>query len=107
MAALAGQDASACTLTAENRKPFYNAVVDAFGDDALGPAMAGSLFGDVPRALAGVPITVLRHAIAAAQGVAYRDTRGGDRAEALERAFEENWWGALTARFAGWQPKAR
>jgi hypothetical protein len=107
MAALTGQGGTACALRPANRAPFYESVVGAVGRDALGPALAGSLFGDVPRALAGLPVVAVRHALAAAFGGPYRDTRGGDRAEALERAFERNWSDALAERFAAWQPEQR
>jgi hypothetical protein len=66
------------------------AMVEALRADAIGPALAGTLLGDAPRAIVGVvaaPIANLHNR--------YSDTpwvfRGNDRAEALERAFEENW----------------
>jgi hypothetical protein len=59
--------------------------------DALGPLLAGALFGDVPRALMAtllVPVHWLDSDVAGLP-------RGGDRAEALEVAFERNWHAAL------------
>jgi hypothetical protein len=106
MAALTGQGGSSCTL-GDNRNAFSNAAVDGLGDDALGPVLAGSLFGDMPRAWGATPVTVLRHAIAALQGVAYHDMRGGDRAEALEHAFDGNWSRALSAQFGAWRADQR
>ena len=52
--------------------------------DALGPLLAGALLVDVPRAIFS-PVAALAHL---ATG---RSPRGGDRAEALERAFERLW----------------
>jgi hypothetical protein len=100
LASLAGQQAGSCTLVPDNRVRFRDAAMAAIGDDALGPALAGALFGDIPRALFGVPLTVIRHAWAALRGVAYEDSRGGDRAEALERSFERNWSAAVRADLA-------
>jgi hypothetical protein len=54
------------------------------GGDALGPLLAGSLLGDTPRSL----FSPLEALIRAALG---NQPRGGDRAEALERAFENLW----------------
>jgi len=100
LATVAGQRGSPCGLSADSRAGFRDAVVAAAGEDALGPALAGALFGDLPRALFGVPLTVVRHAGAALHSFAYEDPRGGDRAEALERAFEHNWSAAVRAQFA-------
>ncbi len=50
--------------------------------DALGPALAGWLLGDIPRALIGWPFLMTQ-----------TDARGGDSAEAIERAFEALWTG--------------
>ena len=54
------------------------------GGDALGPLLAGSLLNDTPRSLFS-PIEALIRAAVGAQ------PRGGDRAEALEHAFESLW----------------
>jgi hypothetical protein len=54
------------------------------GGDALGPLLAGALLSDTPRALFAPIAAVVRLAAGAAP-------RGGDRAEALERAFERLW----------------
>jgi hypothetical protein len=58
----------------------------AMRGDALGPLLAGALFGDATRSLAGTLLLP-----AAWVGVEARLPRGGDRAAALERAFEANW----------------
>ena len=64
---------------------------DALRADALGPTMVGALLGDGQRAILGVPAKLVR-SISAAFGVGGESRfRGGDRAEALERAFEANW----------------
>jgi hypothetical protein len=65
---------------------------DALGADALGPLLAGTLFGDIPRALAGSVLIPARLFTKRLTGLA----RGGDRAGALERAFEHNWNKSLT-----------
>jgi hypothetical protein len=54
------------------------------GGDALAPLLAGSLLNDTPRALFSPIEALIRSAIGA-------QPRGGDRAEALERAFERLW----------------
>lgn len=54
------------------------------GGDALGPLLAGALLSDTPRSLFA-PIAAL------ARLAAHLMPRGGDRAEALERAFERLW----------------
>jgi hypothetical protein len=54
------------------------------GGDALGPLLAGSLLNDTPRSLFSPLEALIRAAIRA-------QPRGGDRAEALERAFESLW----------------
>lgn len=76
-----------CALDNVNRERFHDAAVDALGEDALGPVLSGALFGDIPRALFA-PIVYLIGA-----------PRGGDRAEALERAFENSWASAVERRF--------
>ena len=54
------------------------------GSDALGPVLAGALLNDVPRAVFSPIAALVRGAIG-------EMPRGGDRAEALERAFEHLW----------------
>lgn len=66
------------------------AMVEALRADAIGPALAGTLLGDAPRAMAGsfaALIVDMHNANANTPWI----FRGNDRAEALERAFEENW----------------
>lgn len=66
------------------------ALVEALRADAIGPALAGTLLGDAPRALVGAaaaPIVYLHNKYSQSKW----HFRGNDRAEALERAFEENW----------------
>jgi len=54
------------------------------GGDALGPLLAGALLSDAPRALFSPAAALVRL-------VANIQPHGGDRAEALERAFEASW----------------
>jgi hypothetical protein len=54
------------------------------GGDALGPLLAGTLLSDAPRGLFS-PVAAL---VRLASGL---QPHGGDRAEALERAFESLW----------------
>jgi hypothetical protein len=66
------------------------AVTEAMRADALGPALAGMLLGDAPRALAAY----LAWPVVKADEWWTKERvvlRGNDRAEALERAFERNW----------------
>jgi len=75
------------------------ALLDAVRSDALGPTLAASLFGDTPRALFGAPAAFVRYVFGKLRGQEY-SYRGGDRAEALERAFEHNWdahWPKISA----------
>ncbi len=70
------------------------AVRDALAADALGPVLAGSIIGDIPRAVFGIPAKAalwLRHTIHKPLAEEDEHFRGGDRAEALERSFEKNW----------------
>jgi hypothetical protein len=53
-------------------------------EDALGPLLAGALLVDIPRALFSPLPQVVRWLTGG-------EPRGGDRAEALERAFEHLW----------------
>jgi hypothetical protein len=52
--------------------------------DALGPVLGGWLFGDFPRALLEPVAALMRWPF-------HVQPRGGDSAEALERAFEQLW----------------
>jgi len=52
--------------------------------DALGPLLAGALLVDIPRAIFSPFAWVVRR-------LSNEQPRGGDRAEALERAFERLW----------------
>jgi len=64
--------------------------IAALRADAIGPALAGMLFGDAPRGLVGFalsPVSYLQERASRHPWV----FRGNDRAEALERAFEQNW----------------
>lgn len=61
-----------------------DALVKGLRADALGPLLAGALFGDTPRAIFGLPAAILSNGRSS-------QLRGGDRAEALEHAFEHNW----------------
>ena len=86
LAALAKENKNIC---AEDvlpvRRERMNALKsDALAQDALGPLLAGALIVDVPRAIfAPVAMSVAK--------VTGWQPRGGDRAEALERAFEHLW----------------
>jgi hypothetical protein len=73
---------------------------DALRADALGPTMVGALLGDVQRAIIGLPAAAIRTVAGLFGARGDRRVRGGDRAEALERAFEANWTQA-TKNFAG------
>jgi hypothetical protein len=64
-------------------------VREALRADALGPTMVGTLLGDVPRSILGLPAELVRRVLGFWKGELR--LRGGDRAEALERAFEDNW----------------
>jgi hypothetical protein len=67
-----------------------DALIEALRADAIGPALAGTLLGDVPRDIVGVvaaPIVKFHNDHFVTPWV----LRGNDRAEALERAFEANW----------------
>jgi hypothetical protein len=105
VAAVTAQGSAACALKDENRKAFYDAAIDAVGRDALGPVLAGSLFGDVPRAALALPAWMIRRAYHAIDGTPDAVWRGGDRAEALERAFEQNWSEAVVGQFKAWERK--
>jgi len=60
------------------------------GGDGLGPLLAGALLNDMPRALFAPAAAMVRAAFG-------QSPRGGDRAEALERAFEHLWRADLAA----------
>ncbi len=65
--------------------------------DALGPLLAGALMVDAPRALLS-PFAALARLSTGSQ------PRGGDRAEAIERAFEQLWRSASPRTRAGDPP---
>jgi hypothetical protein len=72
------------------------AEIEALRADAIGPALAGALLGDMPRALAAYiakPALWVYHLIHKLGPGEDRIAllRGNDRAEALEGAFERNW----------------
>ena len=101
-AILAGQPAgSSCRLNPESTTQLDAALIAALRSDALVPLLAGALFGDVPRGLIGAPAYLLRLAADWLQAKPTHGMRGGDRAEALERAFEQNWSYATAALPAG------
>jgi hypothetical protein len=81
----AGQDKrSGCYLRGSPDQPndidVISGALSRLGHDALGPALAGMLMGDVPRALFGPIFDIFS-----------RPPRGGDRAEAIEHGFELLW----------------
>ena len=106
-AVLAGEDKPGCTLqttTETGSRLRQTAVLDALQADALGPLLAGSLIGDIPRGLVGGPAKLFHAGSGAVMRLAWPDDplagrdphlRGGDRAEALERALEGNWGAAV------------
>jgi hypothetical protein len=90
MATRAG-DRTLCHLAPlSDAQPRDTAIMEAMRSDALGPMLAGTLFGDAPRALFGLPMDGIRRLYRLITGTNL-PFRGGDRAEALERAFENNW----------------
>ena len=96
VAVLAGRPPdSPCTLGPADDSKLDDALEEALRGDALGPVLAGSLFGDIPRDLFGGPAYLARRASDWLRGETTHDMRGGDRAEALERAFEQNWSNAV------------
>lgn len=115
VATVANQPSSACTLAereqdqSANQQAFKKAVLVAQGDDALGPLLAGSLFGDVPRALLAVPAQLFRRVYFwfSEDGPSLDEWRGGDRADALESAFERNWRSAVEGQFSNWSAESR
>src|SRR5215472_2206154 len=66
------------------KKPTDGSAFLPLRGDALGPLLAGRLLGDLPRALI-TPVA------AAARHMTGSSPRGGDSAEAIERAFEALW----------------
>jgi hypothetical protein len=81
-------NASQCTAAADGHSDVATRLSRLnnhyLGGDALGPLLAGALLSDTPRSL----FSPLEAMIRAALG---NQPRGGDRAEALERAFERLW----------------
>ncbi|HWD29063.1 MAG TPA: hypothetical protein VG387_17955 [Rhizomicrobium sp.] len=85
-----------CTLPGlgANRPARDDAEVEALSGDAIGPALAGTMLGDIPRALAiyiAKPLASL-HLMAPDPDDQIHYLRGNDRAAALEHAFEDLWW---------------
>jgi len=72
-------DDSPCSIAAGKIAPFRIFAKDFLAADAIGPLLAGFVLSDMPRALIG--------GVPALLGA---DLRGGDRAAAIERAFERN-----------------
>ncbi|MBI2767570.1 MAG: hypothetical protein HYX53_16865 [Chloroflexi bacterium] len=87
MALLAGMtDGERCAADSrEARKKRMALLAEApLGDDVLSALLAGGLAADIPRALLSPVAFVVR-------GFVGEQPRGGDRAEAIERAFERLW----------------
>ncbi|GEM_PF-1579908 len=89
MAALAAMsDAARCANDDERRSQMQLLTKRELSEDAVGPLLAGALLVDIPRALFSPLLwPPLFHFVTG------REPRGGDRAEALERAFEHLWSG--------------
>jgi hypothetical protein len=90
MAWLRGASAPPCAPLGENAFR-QDVMMASLKSDALGPLLAGALFGDIPRALMSVVLLPIHALDRSVTGLA----RGGDRADALEVAFEENWQDAV------------
>ena len=87
MALLAGmKDGDRCTAESrEARKKRVALLAEApLGDDVLSALLAGGLAADIPRAILAPVAFFVR-------GFVGEQPRGGDRAEAIERAFERLW----------------
>jgi hypothetical protein len=84
-------DAAGCRLAPEMQGPFKAYAEELGAGDAIGPLLAGFVLSDVPRGLIGW-----------APALFGAPMRGGDRAAALERAFEAN--AERAARHAGLRP---
>jgi hypothetical protein len=79
LSARAGLAAGACRLPAAEATAFEDYAKTLDASDAIGPLLAGFVLSDVPRGLFGWIPALLGAPI-----------RGGDRAAAIERAFEAN-----------------
>jgi hypothetical protein len=97
MALLAGmKDGERCADSREGRRKQTALLATApLGDDVLSALLAGWLAVDVPRSLLS-PVAAIARIFVGEQ------PRGGDRAEAIERAFELSWDKAWTK-----EPRAR
>ncbi|MBV8133599.1 MAG: hypothetical protein JO282_13970, partial [Alphaproteobacteria bacterium] len=84
LAGLAPEQRCSKTSRAARAKQMEFLASPLLAEDALGPLLAGSLLVDTPRALFS-PVAAL------VRGGSNKLPRGGDRAEALERAFEALW----------------
>ncbi len=100
LAMLAGQTGDGCRLAALGNNAVRirrrdAAFIEASRRDALGPALAAMLYGDVARALLGAPAAAVnwlfKHESKDCNRPVDNAMRGGDRAEALEDAFQRNW----------------
>lgn len=83
MAALAAAPDGCRSRAGENPDRLKRLNEIGLGKDALGPLLAGALLDDVPRAIFS-PVEWVVH-------LGREQPHGGDRAEALERAFEAIW----------------
>ncbi|MEI9995765.1 MAG: hypothetical protein WDM91_14310 [Rhizomicrobium sp.] len=87
---------TACALPPVPNETRDIATIEAMRADAIGPALAGTMLGDAPRALAAYfawPVVKVQALLRAESDHSdqIRLLRANDRAEALERAFEYNW----------------
>jgi hypothetical protein len=81
-------DKEGCVISipADNKDAYKDAYL-SLRKDALGPLLAGRLLGDLPRTLL-TPFAALSRWMPWSDGL---QPRGGDSAEAMERAFERLW----------------
>jgi hypothetical protein len=77
----AGADKEGCVTSVQAGKDAYRDAYLSLRKDAVGPLLAGRLLGDLPRTFVTPFAAPLRH----------MPPRGGDSAEAMERAFESLW----------------
>jgi len=85
-----------CTIPDAHLAERQQAEIEALRADAIGPALAGAILGDMPRALAAYvfePVMWLYQKVVKPGPTDDRVyyLRGNDRAAALEGAFETNW----------------
>jgi hypothetical protein len=84
LAAMDAENRCAKSGSAVRRKQINAIDTRALAQDALGPLLAGALIVDIPR-------SIFAPFAAPVRWLAHQQPRGGDRAEALERAFEGLW----------------